>query len=248
MPFGKVGEGEYGTYFIGYCRTPRVTEQMIENMFIGKPPGNYDRLLDFSRAVTGTLFFVPSATFLDALGEEACNGRGACCAVDGSNVTVVGLAVGWFTWNRLPQRRKGPMNNLHRELAPISDAAWAQIEEEAKRTLKRYLAGRRVVDVEGPGGLGLSAIGTGHLKPIAAPGEGVACAPARRQASGRTQGPLRARPRADRRRRARLERLGLAAGKGRRAKRSPMPRIAPSSKATRPLRLRASGRGRAIRS
>jgi porphyrinogen peroxidase len=71
MPFGKVGEGEYGTYFIGYCRTPRVTEQMIENMFIGKPPGNYDRILDFSRAVTGTLFFAPSATFLDALGEEA---------------------------------------------------------------------------------------------------------------------------------------------------------------------------------
>jgi porphyrinogen peroxidase len=70
MPFGKVGEGVYGTYFIGYCRTPRVTEQMIENMFIGKPPGNYDRLLDFSRAVTGTLFFVPSATFLDALGED----------------------------------------------------------------------------------------------------------------------------------------------------------------------------------
>jgi porphyrinogen peroxidase len=69
MPFGKVGEGEYGTYFIGYCRTPRVTEQMIENMFIGKPPGNYDRILDFSRAVTGTLFFVPSSTFLDALGE-----------------------------------------------------------------------------------------------------------------------------------------------------------------------------------
>jgi putative iron-dependent peroxidase len=70
MPFGKVGEGEYGTYFIGYCRTPRVTEQMIENMFIGKPPGNYDRILDFSRAVTGTLFFVPSATFLDALGQD----------------------------------------------------------------------------------------------------------------------------------------------------------------------------------
>ena len=70
MPFGKVGDAEYGTYFIGYCRTPRVTEQMIENMFIGKPPGNYDRILDFSRAVTGTLFFVPSATFLDALGQD----------------------------------------------------------------------------------------------------------------------------------------------------------------------------------
>ncbi len=71
MPFGRVGTGEYGTYFIGYCRTPRVTEQMIENMFIGKPPGNYDRILDFSRAVTGTLFFVPSLTFLDSGGEVA---------------------------------------------------------------------------------------------------------------------------------------------------------------------------------
>ena len=71
MPFGQVGTGEYGTYFIGYCRTPRVTEQMIENMFVGRPPGNYDRLLDFSRAVTGTLFFVPSATFLDSVNSAA---------------------------------------------------------------------------------------------------------------------------------------------------------------------------------
>jgi uncharacterized linocin/CFP29 family protein len=65
------------------------------------------------------------------------------------------------------------MNNLHRELAPISDAAWADIEEETTRTLKRYLAGRRVVNVHGPGGLALSAIGTGHLRTIPAPGEGV---------------------------------------------------------------------------
>jgi putative iron-dependent peroxidase len=70
MPFGQVGKGEFGTYFIGYCRTPRVTEQMIENMFVGRPPGNYDRLLDFSRAVTGTLFFVPSATFLESVNAE----------------------------------------------------------------------------------------------------------------------------------------------------------------------------------
>src|ERR1700678_2317918 len=70
MPFGSVAQGEFGTYFIGYSRSPRVTEQMIENMFIGRPPGNYDRILDFSRAVTGTLFFVPSATFLDALGQD----------------------------------------------------------------------------------------------------------------------------------------------------------------------------------
>lgn len=65
------------------------------------------------------------------------------------------------------------MNNLHRELAPISDAAWADIEEETTRTLKRYLAGRRVVDVQGPGGVGLSAVGTGHLKAIAAPNDGI---------------------------------------------------------------------------
>jgi uncharacterized linocin/CFP29 family protein len=65
------------------------------------------------------------------------------------------------------------MNNLHRELAPISDAAWAQIEEETARTFKRYLAGRRVVDVVGPAGTGLSAVGTGHLRPIAAIKEGI---------------------------------------------------------------------------
>ena len=65
------------------------------------------------------------------------------------------------------------MNNLHRELAPISDAAWGQIEEETSRTIKRYLAGRRVVDVHGPAGTALSAVGTGHQRTIAAPGDGV---------------------------------------------------------------------------
>jgi uncharacterized linocin/CFP29 family protein len=65
------------------------------------------------------------------------------------------------------------MNNLHRELAPISASAWAQIEEEASRTLKRYLAGRRVVGVQGPAGTKLSAVGTGHQKIIAGPGEGI---------------------------------------------------------------------------
>jgi uncharacterized linocin/CFP29 family protein len=65
------------------------------------------------------------------------------------------------------------MNNLHRELAPISDAAWAQIEEETTRTLKRYLAGRRVVDVPSAGGVAFSAVGTGHLKAISAPADGI---------------------------------------------------------------------------
>ncbi len=71
MSFGDAGKGEYGTYFIGYARSPRRTEQMLENMFIGRPPGNYDRLLDFSRAVTGTLFFVPSATLLETMATAA---------------------------------------------------------------------------------------------------------------------------------------------------------------------------------
>jgi putative iron-dependent peroxidase len=70
MPFGSAARGEFGTYFIGYSRSPRTIEQMLENMFIGRPPGNYDRLLDFSRAVTGNLFFVPSATFLDGVTED----------------------------------------------------------------------------------------------------------------------------------------------------------------------------------
>jgi putative iron-dependent peroxidase len=70
-PFGEVGKGEFGTYFVGYARSPRRIEQMLENMFVGKPSGNYDRLLDFSRAVTGTLFFVPTATFLEDVAPEA---------------------------------------------------------------------------------------------------------------------------------------------------------------------------------
>jgi uncharacterized linocin/CFP29 family protein len=65
------------------------------------------------------------------------------------------------------------MNNLHRELAPISDAAWSQIEAETSRTLKRYLAGRRVVDVQGPGGVAVSAVGTGHLHNVETPGDGI---------------------------------------------------------------------------
>ena len=65
--FGRPGHGEFGTYFIGYARSPRIIEQMLENMFVGRPPGNYDRILDFSQAVTGSLFFAPSASFLDSV-------------------------------------------------------------------------------------------------------------------------------------------------------------------------------------
>ena len=78
------------------------------------------------------------------------------------------------------------MNNLHREHAPISDAAWAQIEDEASRTLKRYLAARGVVDVDGPKGVGYAAVGTGHTRPIAAPADS---AGARAATTGRSRPP-----------------------------------------------------------
>ncbi|MFJ3485460.1 Dyp-type peroxidase [Pseudomonas sp. NPDC090202] len=75
MPFGKPGSGEFGTYFVGYSRTPETLEIMLENMFVGRPAGNYDRLLDYSTAVTGGLFFVPSADLLEDLADRQPQGH-----------------------------------------------------------------------------------------------------------------------------------------------------------------------------
>jgi putative iron-dependent peroxidase len=83
MPFGRVGAREFGTYFNGYARTPAVIEQMLENMFIGKPAGNTDRILDFSTAVTGNLFYVPTVDFLDDPPPPAAS-RAEAAAGDGS--------------------------------------------------------------------------------------------------------------------------------------------------------------------
>jgi putative iron-dependent peroxidase len=91
MPFGRPGFGEFGTYFIGYARSPQPIEQMLENMFVGVPPGNYDRLLDFSRAVTGGLFFVPSQPLLEALAQRAPNAADAGDAAPGGDGS---LAIG----------------------------------------------------------------------------------------------------------------------------------------------------------
>jgi putative iron-dependent peroxidase len=74
MPFGHAAQGEYGTYFIGYARSPQTIELMLTNMFVGRPPGNYDRLLDVSRAVTGSLFFVPSVPLLESLADDPAGG------------------------------------------------------------------------------------------------------------------------------------------------------------------------------
>src|SRR5262252_535847 len=87
MPFGRPGHGEFGTYFIGYSRSPRTIEQMLENMFIGRPPGNYDRILDFSTAVTGNLFFIPTAAFLDAITPDALPAPGPPASTQSSPLT-----------------------------------------------------------------------------------------------------------------------------------------------------------------
>jgi putative iron-dependent peroxidase len=88
MPFGRPGHGEFGTYFIGYSRSPRTVEQMLENMFIGKPPGNYDRILDFSTAVTGSLFFIPTATFLDNVSVSPDQPSQTASAADSAGVST----------------------------------------------------------------------------------------------------------------------------------------------------------------
>ena len=76
MPFGHVGAAEFGTYYIAYARTAALIEQMLSNMFVGDPPGNTDRILDFSTAITGGLFFVPSADLLENLASDAATTTG----------------------------------------------------------------------------------------------------------------------------------------------------------------------------
>ena len=91
MPFGSPGRGEFGTYFIGYSRSPRTIEEMLENMFIGRPPGNYDRILDFSTPVTGSLFFIPTSTFLDSISPDQ-PVPSAQAAQDATPISALGTA------------------------------------------------------------------------------------------------------------------------------------------------------------
>jgi len=94
MPFGAVGAGEYGTYFIGYARSPDPIEEMLRNMFIGRPAGNYDRLLDTSRPVTGCLFFVPSADLLEGLADSAAAGAQPAGQASATQTADVRLSAG----------------------------------------------------------------------------------------------------------------------------------------------------------
>ena len=172
MPFGDLSRGEFGTYYIAYAATPAVTEQMLVNMFIGDPPGNTDRILDFSTAVTGNLFFAPSADFLDDLPDPpAATGEPAGSGTPPDQGECGGHR---FPGHWQLEEEHLAMNNLHRELAPVTDAAWASIEAEARRTFEQHVAARRVVDVQGPDGSSLSSVGTGHVTPIESPdGDGI---------------------------------------------------------------------------
>ena len=105
MPFGSAAQGEFGTYFIGYARSPRTIEQMLVNMFVGRPAGNYDRLLDFSRAVTGNLFFAPSATFLENVGDDEPATAAALPDAKVSPARPACAGARWFARHRFPQRR-----------------------------------------------------------------------------------------------------------------------------------------------
>jgi porphyrinogen peroxidase len=91
MPFGTPSRAEFGTYYIAYAATPSVTEQMMVNMFVGNPPGNYDRILDFSTAVTGCLFFVPPADFLDNPPDRPAAAAVAVAAVGDGSLRIGGL-------------------------------------------------------------------------------------------------------------------------------------------------------------
>ena len=104
MPFGRVGVGEFGTYYIAYASSPDVIEEMLTNMFIGKPPGNYDRILDFSTAITGSLFFVPSADFLDDPGPVgSATAAAAAAEAPSAPEDADGGRGGRVTGNRQPE-------------------------------------------------------------------------------------------------------------------------------------------------
>ena len=218
MPFGDVGKGEFGTYFIGYARSPHRIEQMLVNMFVGRPPGNYDRLLDFSRAVTGTLFFVPSATFLEdvAAGDAAPSAAGPTAdereTEDSAEPRLPSAR--WFARYRFSERKRQDMNNLHRELAPISDSGLGSDRRGgvphpqappggAARRRRAGPEGRRIL-----GGRHRSS----PTDPAAGrrdPGRAT-----RGEGAGRIARPVRAHAPGDRRRGARRERFRLVAGEG----------------------------------
>ncbi len=176
-------------------------------MFIGDPPGNTDRILDFSTALTGGMFFTPTVDFLDDPPPLPGIRRRQTAPPTPRH------RFRRLTGDRQPERTT-LMNNLYRDLAPVTEAAWAEIEMEATRTFKRHIAGRRVVDVSEPGGPVTAAVSTGHLLDVSAPGDGVVAHLRDAKPLVRLRVPFTVSRIDDRRRRARLAGLRLGSGQG----------------------------------
>ena len=229
---------------------PRTTEQMLTNMFVGSPPGNYDRMLDFStrRHRQPVLRAVGDTASTTWRADDAAP-RTTTPAADSQPAAHRPADARRLARHRQPEEESPSMNNLHRELAPISDAAWAQIEEEAARTFKRHVAGRRVVDVLGPPAS--RAVRRRHRPPadIDAPGDGVRGPAARACSRWSSCG---CRSTLDRAGRSTTSSAAPRTPTGSRSRtppgRSPSPRTAPSSTATRPAGIeRHRARARATR-
>lgn len=170
MPFGRVSEAEFGTYFIGYASDPGVIEQMLRNMFVGNPPGNYDRILDFSTAVTGALFFVPPQDLLEGIADDqpesgAADADPAVAAAADAEAPAAAAAGGRHRQcsgqrRRIARHRRSQktfqrsinVNHLLRSVAPISESGWQLLDDEARQRLAPALGVRRLVDFEGPRG------------------------------------------------------------------------------------------------
>ena len=141
MPFGSLGAGEFGTYFIGYAATPSVTELMLQRMFLGDPPGNYDRILDFSTAVTGGLFFVPTADFLDdppALPDGATRRRlrGMVLPSQTTEVSRPLLATARWASAGSPERRPESRTRTRRSRVPGVHGSTAELATRAPPVLR----------------------------------------------------------------------------------------------------------------
>ena len=211
MPFGRVGAREFGTYYIAYANHPDVIEEMLTNMFIGKPPGNTDRILDFSTALTGTLFYVPSADFLDdppglgslstgaTVGGQSSGEQSSEPGTSGASGSVGGRSgfergCGSRCVPRYRQlERRGEMSHLLRSHAPITEMGWKLLDDEARQRSTPALAARKLVDFSGPHGWDYSATNLGRTKQLAAgPSRGGLRPSAPGPAPGRVTSGLRA--------------------------------------------------------
>ncbi len=173
MPFGRPSQAEFGTYFIGYSRSPAPSSRCSKICLSAGRPATTIACLTSAALSPETCSLCHRPLFSKTWLKTRPRLQNPPRPRRWTKPHHPSLRSATVRFASDPSKEKYNMNNLHRDLAPISDSAWAQIEAETSRTLKRYLAGRRVVDVKGPAGTALSAVGTGHLRSIAASGKDI---------------------------------------------------------------------------